>query len=324
MHPAVSVVIPCYNGEAYLAETLRSALGQTHPVMEIIVVDDGSTDGSADLASSFGDSVRVVRQQNGGEGSARNRGVLEARGELIAFLDADDLWHPRKIERQTAYLDEHPDIGAVTTDVAKFEGSVDNHVYVSHWAESFFRQLQPIDFLVGGYYLNQSAALLRTALAREHPYPERNTQSVDMAHTARLRIRTEIGRVEEVLVFCRQHPAQVTQQADGSALSLRFRVEWARENHALLGLASADEAAEAVLKGAVGWVAAPFYSRNFRELERRRAVFTELWPHNRALPPEITRRVPPRWMCAIWDATRSLRQRLREQSDAARSELPFP
>jgi glycosyltransferase involved in cell wall biosynthesis len=102
--PDVSVVIPCYNGASFLKQTLESALQQTIPPVEILVVDDGSTDNSAEIAAEFGSPVRVVRQENRGESVARNRGIDEARGDWVAFLDADDLWAPTKLERQLACI----------------------------------------------------------------------------------------------------------------------------------------------------------------------------------------------------------------------------
>jgi GT2 family glycosyltransferase len=103
--PTVSVVIPCYNGAKYLRETLESALNQTHPPLEVIVVDDGSTDDSAAIAESFGPPVRLIRQENQGESVARNRGIAEARGSHILFLDADDLLHSEALERLSAAID---------------------------------------------------------------------------------------------------------------------------------------------------------------------------------------------------------------------------
>lgn len=99
---SVSVVIPCYNGAKFLRNTLQSAIGQTHSPAEIIVIDDGSTDNSAAIAESFGRPVRVIRQTNQGESVARNRGMDEAKGHWIAFLDADDSWEPTKLARQLA------------------------------------------------------------------------------------------------------------------------------------------------------------------------------------------------------------------------------
>ncbi len=101
----ISVVIPCYNAAGFLPETLASVLRQTYSPYEVLVVDDGSSDDSASVAASFGPPVRVICQANQGESVARNRGIDEARGDWIAFLDADDLWDPVKLQRQAACLD---------------------------------------------------------------------------------------------------------------------------------------------------------------------------------------------------------------------------
>src|SRR3954468_8267905 len=95
----VTVVIPVYNGERFLGEAIESALGETHQPVEVIVVDDGSTDGSAAVAESYPEA-RLLRAENGGPGAARNVGVAAARGEAVANLDADDLMVPERVERQ--------------------------------------------------------------------------------------------------------------------------------------------------------------------------------------------------------------------------------
>jgi glycosyltransferase involved in cell wall biosynthesis len=107
MNP-ISVIIPAYNREAYVADAIESAVAQTCPPDEIIVVDDGSTDRTAEIARSYGKQVRCISQENQGTGVARNTGLKEARGSLIAFLDSDDVWLERKLEMQTAYLRTHP------------------------------------------------------------------------------------------------------------------------------------------------------------------------------------------------------------------------
>jgi len=106
----VSCVIPVFNGEAYLDDAIDSVLRQEHRPLEVIVVDDGSTDGTAGVARSRGDAVRYVRQTNAGPSSARNRGIEEARGALVAFLDADDRWLDGKLSRQIAVLSAHPEV----------------------------------------------------------------------------------------------------------------------------------------------------------------------------------------------------------------------
>src|SRR5208283_2367398 len=102
--PLVSVVIPTYNCGRYICETVESALGQTYSPVEIIVVDDGSTDDTRERLTTYGDRVRYIYQQNTGPAVARNRGVQDAQGDWIAFLDADDLWLPYRLELQVELL----------------------------------------------------------------------------------------------------------------------------------------------------------------------------------------------------------------------------
>lgn len=101
----VSVVIPVYNGARYLGAALDSVLGQTHPPDEVVVVDDGSTDATPAVMAAYGARIVAVRQENRGGGAATNRGIAAATGEILAFLDADDLWLPGKLALQCAGLD---------------------------------------------------------------------------------------------------------------------------------------------------------------------------------------------------------------------------
>ncbi len=114
--PEVSVVIPAYNAERTLGETLASAVGQTFEDLEILVVDDGSKDATADIARGDGDErVRVLSTPNRGVAEARNLGIGEARGQFIAFLDSDDVWKPSKLERQVTLLRARPEVGLCFT-----------------------------------------------------------------------------------------------------------------------------------------------------------------------------------------------------------------
>jgi glycosyltransferase involved in cell wall biosynthesis len=100
MADTVSVVIPAYNAARHIVRTVESALAQTVPPLEILIVDDGSQDDTAEVAGRLPAPVRVIRKPNGGPGSARNVGAAEARGDWLAFLDADDWWFPGKLEAQ--------------------------------------------------------------------------------------------------------------------------------------------------------------------------------------------------------------------------------
>jgi glycosyltransferase involved in cell wall biosynthesis len=116
----ISCVVPVYNGERFLAEGLDSVLAQTRPPDEVIVVDDGSTDGTAEVAARYAGRVTYLRQNNAGSPAARNRGVASSRGDLIAFLDADDLWHPEKLAKQAARFEARPELGLCVTLVRNF------------------------------------------------------------------------------------------------------------------------------------------------------------------------------------------------------------
>jgi len=104
----VSCVIPVFNAESWIGESLDSVLGQSRPPDEVIVVDDGSTDGTAEVLKKYGARIKSVRQENAGPGAARNRGVALSTGALIAFQDADDVWLPEKLERQLLSFEERP------------------------------------------------------------------------------------------------------------------------------------------------------------------------------------------------------------------------
>lgn len=125
----VSVIIPLYNKAPYIQRTLDSVLGQTFQDFELIVVDDGSTDGGGEIVARCADPrVRLIRQENAGPGAARNRGLHEAQGELVAFLDADDEWLPEFLARTSEYLQSHAEVATISMgyrDAGKKAGVVE-------------------------------------------------------------------------------------------------------------------------------------------------------------------------------------------------------
>src|SRR5262249_49927925 len=116
--PRVSVIIPTFNCARFLRQAINSALSQTYTDHEIIVVDDGSTDETGDLIAQYGSKVVYLYQSNGGVSSARNLALSKSSGELIAYLDADDMWYPQKLEKQVAFLDAHKECGLVHSEVS--------------------------------------------------------------------------------------------------------------------------------------------------------------------------------------------------------------
>jgi glycosyltransferase involved in cell wall biosynthesis len=120
MLPLISCIVTVYNGEKYLAEAIESILKQHYEAAEIIVVDDGSTDGTETVVARYGKQLRYLRQSNAGPGAARNLGINAAVGEFVAFLDADDLWHSEKLSRQMARFRARPELGYCVGHVQNF------------------------------------------------------------------------------------------------------------------------------------------------------------------------------------------------------------
>ncbi len=120
--PLVSVIIPSYNRAALLCEAVNSVLQQTYQNLEVIVIDDGSTDNTTEVMAAYGDRVRYTRRPNAGVNAARNLGLKQARGEFVALLDSDDLWAPYKIELQVRLLRQFTDAGFIFSNFHIFRG----------------------------------------------------------------------------------------------------------------------------------------------------------------------------------------------------------
>lgn len=127
----ISCVIPVFNSARYIAEAIESALGQCYPVVEIIVVDDGSTDDTAEVVKRFSDRVTHIYQSNAGPASARNRGITAATGELVALLDADDLWMPDKTSIQAERFQAQPQLQLCTAQMQNFWSTEVEHEIAS-------------------------------------------------------------------------------------------------------------------------------------------------------------------------------------------------
>jgi glycosyltransferase involved in cell wall biosynthesis len=161
VEPVVSVVIPLYNARDVIRETLESLFAQTYPHFEVIVVDDGSTDGSGEVVQGYGDRVRYMFQPNAGVACARNRGIAAARGKYIALLDHDDLWGREKLAKQVSLLDSQPSVGMVVTDVAHIDpaGRPMNQAGPAYQPQHEFARL-----FVQGFVPTPSATLIRKDL----------------------------------------------------------------------------------------------------------------------------------------------------------------
>jgi glycosyltransferase involved in cell wall biosynthesis len=210
--PSVSIIIPVYNGTNYLREAVESVLAQTYADYEVLVVDDGSTDGTWDLIQSYGDRVRGFRKPNGGVASALNLGIREMRGRWFAWLSHDDLWLPDKLEKQVSFLEANPQFKGCYTDfIVMDEHGKTLHVIDTPW----YPRHQAVRELFRGAYINGSSILVeRSCFDEAGTFSQRWRYNQDTHMWLRLLRRYEIGRVAEKLVKQRVHGAQDSRNVE--------------------------------------------------------------------------------------------------------------
>lgn len=202
--PRVSVVIPAYNAATTLPETLASVFAQTFADYEVIVVDDGSTDPTPALLAAYGDRIRVLRKANEGRPSTtRNLGARAARGELVAFLDADDRWQPEKLARQVALFAANSRLGLVYTAAAVIDAS-GRVLRVSSCPHGGRGQIYPL-LAVRNMMVGSSVMARRAAIAEAGWYDEELTSIENWDLWIRIARRWEVDCVDEPLTLYRVH-----------------------------------------------------------------------------------------------------------------------
>jgi len=212
--PLVSVVTPCYNAAPWIAETLRSVLDQTWPAIEVIVVDDGSRDGSAEIARRIGSSrVKVISQDNAGQSAAANVATAAAQGDYLEYLDADDLLAPDKIERQIRLIERVGPTFVASGEWARF---YDHPQHAEFTPDALWRDLDPVEWLLtawNGHLMMHGAAWLipRPIAESAGPWDERLTLINDFDFFSRVLLASQGAR------FC---PGARTYYRSGNTGSL--------------------------------------------------------------------------------------------------------
>jgi glycosyltransferase involved in cell wall biosynthesis len=209
--PVVSVVIPTYNRANYLLEAIESVRTQTYKDYEIIVIDDGSEDNTREsLQKQFeSGTIRYIYQENRGESAARNHGIRLARGRYIAFLDSDDLFMPMKLEKQTSFLDNHPEIGFVHSWHSKFDDA-GNHLGIRD-TSVFSGWVYPEILLNWSVLIPPTCVMVRTDVLSEiGGFDEDQSLGPDLDMWRRITRRYPIGLIPEVLSKVRVHPGNIS------------------------------------------------------------------------------------------------------------------
>jgi glycosyltransferase involved in cell wall biosynthesis len=228
--PAISVILCAYDYERYVGEAIDSALAQDHPSFEVIVVDDGSTDGTPGVIAGYGDAVRSIRRPNGGLNAATDTGVAAARGTYLTFLDADDFWPADRLSRLAAVLDARPEVGLVygDMDIVDQDGR--------RLGESFRRAMgipavsgRVLGRLLFGNTISAGALMVRASLKdRYHPIPDDAAHQDWWIATAVAAV-AEVASIDAVVNHYRNHGTNMNLGAEGDrllglyGLEMRFR-----------------------------------------------------------------------------------------------------
>jgi glycosyltransferase involved in cell wall biosynthesis len=222
--PAVSVLLAVHNGAPWVSEAVESVLAQTLGEVELIVVDDGSTDATADLLASFrADRVRVEHQARAGLTRSLNRALALARAPLVARLDADDVALPERLGRQREFLDAHPDVGLVGG--AAREIDVDGRLVREVWPPTDDVGIRQA-LIRRNPFVHSSVTMRRDLVGQVGGYDERWPVAQDYDLWMRLSRVTRLANLAEVVTIRRLVPGRVTVERDDDRLRAEARVRW--------------------------------------------------------------------------------------------------
>ncbi|RCJ37614.1 glycosyl transferase family A [Nostoc punctiforme NIES-2108] len=223
--PKVSIVIPAYNSLKFLPETMESVFKQTFKDFEVLVVNDGSSDDTEHWVSQIADlRVKLITQENQGLSGARNTGIAHASGEYIAFLDADDLWEPTKLEKQVLCLEENSEIGLIYTWVALIDenGNFTGRVFKNYAENDVWHKLIEHNIVESG-----SVAMVRRQCFDTCGVFDRNLRSFveDWDMWLRIASRYPFKVMKEPLVYYRQHSTSASKNWEAMARSFEIVIE---------------------------------------------------------------------------------------------------
>jgi glycosyltransferase involved in cell wall biosynthesis len=293
MH-SISVVIPCYNKKLYIAEAIQSALDQTLKPLEVIVIDDGSTDESAAIAESFGNRVQVLRQKNQGESVARNRGIDLAKGEWVALLDADDVWLPNKLEKQMAAVESAVEpVVCVYCSCYRFMG--DRRLGVCGVTE-YHKDAEFRVSMLLRTCANSSTSVIRRDAAQRTRFPEYTRCSEDGIFFAHLRESGPFLYVAEALAGKRVFSEQQTQTKDYWLKSVESRYQWFNSHIHQYTPDQQKKVREGLAAQLVGGHNRAFWMRDRELTHAYRALYRTLLPDRSQVPPLFAKRMLPDWI----------------------------
>ena len=209
LSPAVTVLMPVHNGERFLKEAIGSILAQSFRDFELLIIDDGSTDRSRQIAESFGDRriVLVTNAENRGTVHVLNQGIALAKGRYIARMDADDISLPERLERQVRFMDEHPEVGVSGTGMRLIKNGRLRNTRTHATSDEELK----IQLLFSPCFFHPTV-IIRAELAQAHPYPDNLVYTQDYNYWTHLAPLTRFANLSEILLYFREHEGQISSK----------------------------------------------------------------------------------------------------------------
>jgi len=216
MDPKISIIIPTYNQAESLQETIESVLNQTYKNIEIIIVDDGSTDNTLEIISSFdNDKIICIQQENKGAGNARNRGIKKANGKYIAFLDSDDLWLKNKLRKQIDFMKQNPEIGLLGTGCYQM---IDINKIIHKKIFPFENKILQKDLIKYNPFIQSSVMIRKDIFNSVDLYDEKFKESEDYDLWLRIAQKHKVANLQEALVVKKYNEKGLSKEKDNKQL----------------------------------------------------------------------------------------------------------
>ncbi len=303
----VSVIIPCHNAGAYVGQALESVLTQTDVPREVLVIDDGSTDNTADEVKLYahrtrGDAdgqVRLIEiKDKGGVSHARNVAIDQAKGEYIAFLDADDLWLPEKTARQMELFRRDPRAAGTHCRVFNFRDRI-NDLEREETEQS--KDDPSLEELIRHHWVTTSAAIVSREALGGLRFDETTGHAEDMILFADIRMAGSWRMVDAPLLAKRIHPTQATGSAWHRVWSAETRIKWCRSRAEKIGKQQAADLESELAKGVIGFLEDRYWRRELKDLDAMRQHVATLCPDAMGKSWLHGQRLYPRWVYRLRD-----------------------
>jgi len=220
--PKVSIIIPTYNQSQYLEEAMESVLNQTYQNIEIIIVDDGSTDNTSEVVKSFDNKIIYIPQKNKGASSARNAGIKKAQGQYVAFLDSDDMWIKNKLEKQIKFIQNNPEIGLLGTGCYQMV-DINKMIYKKIFPAK--NEILQKDLIKYNPFIQSSVIIKKDVFNHIDLYDEKFKESEDYDLWLRIAQKYKVANLEQALVTKRYYEKGLSKDKDNKQLYFALKAK---------------------------------------------------------------------------------------------------